>query len=181
MSGVFESVAFGSSWRQGQHWIESVERLNGRFLINAEDGGMTGWVQLQTDDVGGFAFEVRIVRGHIALQAVRRQSSLFPQPMDDVFADAERLSQFASTPVGRAIGGFLTCSRQNFRTQCRCQNRWWLAGMICVQSINTSGDEAFFPAAESRCGGLQPFFDLAVRAAFRQHEDQLGSKNIPGG
>ncbi len=44
----------------------------------------------------------------------------------------------------------------------------------CIQSVHASGDEAFFPAADRRCGGLQPFFDLIVRTAFGQQEDQLG-------
>src|SRR5512147_3125705 len=34
---VLEAMAFGASGRERQHWIEAVERLNGRFLVDRKD------------------------------------------------------------------------------------------------------------------------------------------------
>src|SRR4051812_20913606 len=42
VSIILESVSPGPSRRQRQHWIEAIERLNGRFLVYAVNGSMLG-------------------------------------------------------------------------------------------------------------------------------------------
>jgi hypothetical protein len=60
---VLEAVTLGSSRRKRQHRIEPIQGLNGGFLIDAEHGGMLRRPQIQADNVGRFAFELRIVAG----------------------------------------------------------------------------------------------------------------------
>jgi hypothetical protein len=48
---VFEPVAFGAARRHGQHGIEAIERLNRRFLVDAEDRGTLRRIEVQADDV----------------------------------------------------------------------------------------------------------------------------------
>src|SRR5215471_4087993 len=65
MSVILEAVAFGSSWGQRQYRIESIQRLNRRLFIYTEHRRMLRWLQVQPDNICGFAFEVRVVTRQI--------------------------------------------------------------------------------------------------------------------
>jgi hypothetical protein len=90
-------MALGAARRKRQHRIESIQRLNGGLLIDTKHGGMLRRAQVQPDNVSGFGFEIRIVAGHVALQAVRLQASLFPHPTHSVLADAQCCGKLATT------------------------------------------------------------------------------------
>ena len=90
-------MPFGASRRERQDRIETVQGLNGGLLIEAEYSRMLRRAQLEAEDVSGFAFEFRIVAGHVAFEAVRFQARFLPNAMHSVFADAERRSQLAAT------------------------------------------------------------------------------------
>jgi len=113
MAVVLEAMTLGSSRRKRQHGIEPVQGLDGGFLIDAEHGGMLRRPQIQADNVGRFAFELRIVAGHVTLQAMGFQARFFPDPMHRVLADSECGRQFAATPMGGTVAGFLAGGRQN--------------------------------------------------------------------
>ena len=89
VSVVLEAVTFGASRRERQDGIETIQGLNGGFLIDAEHGRVLRWVQIEAEDVGGFAFELGIVAGHVAFEAVRLQAGFLPDAMHGVFADAQ--------------------------------------------------------------------------------------------
>jgi len=67
---VLEAVTLGSSQRKRQHGSSRSKGLDGGFLIDAEHGGMLRRPQIQADNVGGFAFELRVVAGQVTLQAM---------------------------------------------------------------------------------------------------------------
>ena len=113
MPVVLKTVTLGASRRKRQDRVQPIQGLDGGLLINAEHGGMLRRPQIQSDNVGGFAFELRIVAGHVTLQAMGLQSSFFPDPMHRVFADSQRCRQFAATPMGGTVAGFLASGRQN--------------------------------------------------------------------
>ena len=46
---------------------------------------MLRWVQIEAEDVGRFGFELGIVAGHVAFEAVRLEAALLAKP------DARRL------------------------------------------------------------------------------------------
>jgi hypothetical protein len=72
---VFESVALGATRRKRQHRIESIQRLNGSLHTGTEHGGKLWRVQVPPDNVSDLGFEIRIVAGHVAFQAVRPLST----------------------------------------------------------------------------------------------------------
>ncbi len=100
---VLEAVTLGASRRTRQHGIEPVQGLDGGFLIDVENGGMLRRPQIEADNVGRFAFELRIVAGQVTLQAVGFETGFFPDPMYRVFADTQRGRQFAATPMRGGI------------------------------------------------------------------------------
>ena len=97
----------------------------------------------QADNVGRFAFELRLVAGRVTLQAVGFQASFFPDPMHSVLADSQRCRQFAATPMRGSVAGLLAGGGQNPSPQSRSQNRGLLAGMIGIEPVS--------PDSRKRC------------------------------
>jgi hypothetical protein len=151
--------------------------LNGGFLIDAEHGGMLRRAQIQADNVGRFAFELRIVAGQVTLQAVGFETGFFPDPMHHVFADTQRGRQLAATPMGGSVAGFLAGGRQNPRPQSRSQNRSLLAGMIGIEPVEPGLEKALLPADDRGSTGLQPALNGVEGSSFCQHQDELGAKD----
>jgi hypothetical protein len=98
--------------------------------------------QIQADNVGRFVFELRIVAGQVTLQAVGFETGFLPDPMHSVLADTQRCRQFAATPMGGTVVGFLARGRQNPGPQSGSQNRGLLAGMIRVEPVEPGFEEA---------------------------------------
>jgi hypothetical protein len=147
MPVIFETVPLGAAGRKRQNRIEPVERLNGGLFVDAEEGRMLGRVQIQADDVCGLAFEVRIVAGHVALQAMRLQTSLFPDAMHSVLADTRLDSQIAAAPVRRSILRLPAGGGENPRPQLRSEHRGWLSGVAGIQPVEAGSKEPLLPAS----------------------------------
>src|SRR6202030_3407550 len=108
------------------------------------------------------------------------QARFFPDPMYRVLADAQRGRQFAATPMGGTVAGFLAGGRQNAGPQSGSQNRGLLAGMIGVEPVEPRFQEALLPADDRGSTGLQPALYGAEGGSFCQHQDELGAKDVAG-
>jgi len=168
MPVVLEAVTFSSSRRKRQNGIEPIQGLEGGFLIDAEHGGMLRWPQIQADNVGRFALELRIVAGQVTLQAMGFQAGFFPDPMHCVLADSQCGRQFAATPMRGTVAGFLAGGRQNPGPQSWSQNRGLLAGMIGIEPVKPRFEEALLPADDRGSTGLQPALNGIEGGSFCQ-------------
>ena len=65
-----------SSWRELQDRIFTIQSLSGRLLIDTENRSVLPRIQVHADAAGSLLFKLRIVRGHIAFQAMRPQQVL---------------------------------------------------------------------------------------------------------
>ena len=137
MAVVLKTVAFGASRRERQNRIQPVQGLNGRLLIHAEHGRVLRRIQVQTDDVGGFRFELGIVAGHVSFQAMRLEAGFLPNAMHGIFADAQCRGQLAATPVRGAVTGLSPRGGQDPGAQSGRQNTGLLARMTGVQSVKS--------------------------------------------
>ncbi len=140
---VFKSMAFGAAGGKRQNRIEPIQCLNRRLLINTEHGGMLRRIQIQSDNVGGFGLEVRIVAGHIPLQPMRLQPRFFPDAMHGILADAQLRGEFAATPVSGTILRLSAGGRQNPGSQLRVSTEGGCPGWL-VSSPSS-------PEARKRC------------------------------
>ena len=62
MPGLYSKPrSLGAAGRERQHAVASVERLNRRLFVDTEDYGVARRIEVETDDVRGFALEVGIV------------------------------------------------------------------------------------------------------------------------
>ena len=142
---------------------------------------MLGRIEIEAEDVGRFGFKLGIIAGHVAFEAVRFQTGLLPNSMYGVFADAQRGSQLAATPVRGPVAGFSPRVGQNAGAQSGSQYTGFLAGMMGVQSIESVTTEALLPANDRGRRGLELSLDRVEGRAFVQHQNQLGAKHISGG
>ncbi len=76
MSVVLETVSFRSSWRQRQHRVEPIHRLDRRLFIYAEYRRMLRRIHIQADNICRFAFKIGIVARQIAFQTMWLQAGL---------------------------------------------------------------------------------------------------------
>jgi hypothetical protein len=135
-------------------------------------------IQVQTDDVGGFRFEIRIVAGQVTLDPMRFQARFFPHPVHHVLADAQRCGKLAATPVGGTVLWLFACRGENPSSQSGSQHECRLSGMIGIQTVDPRSKETLLPAAYRRCRSSQPLLDRAERHTFGQHENQPGTEDI---
>ena len=63
MAIVLEAVTFGASGRKWQNRVEPIQSLNRGLFIDAKHRGVLRRSQIQADNIGCLAFEVRIVAG----------------------------------------------------------------------------------------------------------------------
>src|SRR5258708_12414100 len=96
------------------------------------------------------------------------QARFFPAPMYRVLADAQRGRQFAATPMGGTVAGFLAGGRQNPGPQTRSQLRGLLAGMIGIEPVETGFEEALLPADDRGPPGFHPPLNRIEISSFRQ-------------
>ena len=152
MAVVFEPVALSAAWRQRQHGVQAIQRLNGRLLIHTKHGRMLRWVQIKPDDIRGLAFEVRIVAGHVAFQAVRLQSGFLPYAMHHVLAHVDRRSQLAAAPVRGSVFRFSSEWLPESWLAKRASARRPSARMVRIQSFHAGLHKPLFPARDRRRG-----------------------------
>src|SRR5215831_234804 len=119
MPVVLEAMTLGASGRERENRVEPIQSLDRRLLIDAEHGCMLRRIQIQTENVGRFAFELGIVAGQVTLQTVGFETSFLPDSMDGVFADSQSGRQFATAPMRRSIARLLAGGRQNPGSQGR--------------------------------------------------------------
>jgi len=178
MAVVLEPMTLGASRRQRQNGVEPIQSLDRGLLVDAEDRGVLRRIQVQSENIGRFAFELGIVAGQVTLQAMGFQAGFFPDPMHGVFAHAQRRRQFAATPMRGTIARFLAGGRQNSGPQCRRQHHGLLAGMIGIEPIESGLKEALLPADDGRGTRLQSALDGVEGSSLGQHQDELGAKNV---
>lgn len=103
---IFKAVGCGAPGRKRQNGIESIKRLDRAFFIHAENRGM-GWrMQIQTNDIGRFGFEVRVGAHHVLAQAMRLEAVAVPDSSHPHVGGFELSGEASATPVSAAVVGF---------------------------------------------------------------------------
>ena len=102
---IFKTVPLCAPWAQGQYRIQPIQCLNGAFLVDAEYRCIDRRPEIQTDDIGGFFLELRIVTGKIAAQSMRLQPSFgqdarYPDVVGAHFGAILRVDQCVDPSAG---------------------------------------------------------------------------------
>ena len=103
---VLKAMTLGSSRRQRQDRIFTIQCLNGRLLIDREHRRVLGWMKVQPDHVRSFSLEINIVTAHVTVHAVGPDAVLGPYTGNGHVRDiAQFQRQFTPAPVRRAVRG----------------------------------------------------------------------------
>ena len=159
--------------RQRQYGVESIQRLYRRLLVDAEDRSVRWGLNIQPNHIGGFGLEFRIVRTHIAVEAVRLQPMLGPYPRHHHVGSAQCLTELARAPMGSAVGRLaLQSPLQNARLQARRQHTRRLAAVAAVQTRDAFSSKPFAPTVDEPTTARQSVTDVIPTMAHLLVQDQ---------
>ncbi len=181
MAEVLEAMPFSPSGRQRQNGVVAIERLDGGFLINAENGRVLRWVHVEPNDVGGFLLKVRVIGQHVSFETMRLQSRSFPDPSHHHMADSKMLCEFARGPMRRTIGWALPRIFQDpsfqYGRPSLCTTTW-MTGKQTRESVLI---KALLPPAYvvsiATQGGCEPGVGVSIRES--QRSAVLGERLQP--
>src|ERR671924_836920 len=103
-------------------------------------------VQIQPNNVGGLLLKIWIVRGHVALDAMRLESVLTPHACHHHVADLQMRSEFARAPVGYSTRRRTPSRIQNPCFQFRREYGGNLSQVPAVESRDALLGKSFAPA-----------------------------------
>src|ERR1700730_13956513 len=83
-----------------QTGLGAVERLDWALLINREDDGVGGRIDIETDDVAELLAKLRVLRQFERPDTVRRELVSFQDALHRTQAHSGRLGKFPARPVG---------------------------------------------------------------------------------
>jgi len=170
-------MPLGSPRRERQHAVAAIERLNGGLFVHAEDRRVLRRIEIEPDDVGRLALEVRIVRRHVALQTMRLKTGFAPDEMNHRLAHAELVAELAAGPMRRTVARFAAGGVEDSGPRLGSEFAWRLPGALGFQAVESGLEEAPLPLADRTRRGVEFVDDLAVGPAVGQQQHDLGSKN----
>ena len=168
---VLKAVSLRAARRQGQHRVKAVQRLDRGFLIDREHGGVLRGMEIQPDHVRSLRLEVRIVRGHVALEAVRLQACPSPRLRDMIVINGQQPSELPGTPMGAAVRRGVPGLRQDPGFHRRREHRRRLAVVARLQARQARREEPPPPPIDVVAIARQRGFDRRIRIAVGQHQN----------
>ena len=163
----------GAARLHGQARLSAVECLDLALLVDGEDDGMSGWIDVETDDVAQLGDEPRISGELELLDPVRLKAVRAPDAVDGTGADVDGLRHHGSGPVGRFGGRLGLAERDDALGGIRSQG--WDARrprLVAQQPVVAFLHEAFLPAPDAGLGLAGPAHDLigANTVCTQQHD-----------
>jgi hypothetical protein len=175
---ILKTVPLGSSRRERQHGIEPVQSLDSALFVDAKDGRIDWWLQIQANDVSSLGFKIRVVAGHVTPKPVGLQSGFGQNTGYARMVGANFGCQLPSTPVRRAILGFLSGRRQNLSFELG----GLLAGYLTTMTTEKTGQalvhKAFEPKSHRVDAASQLPTHRPLRPAPSNQEDNLGPLHL---
>ena len=156
----------------GQSRLGAVQRLDLAFLIDGQDDGVGGRIDIQPNDIAQFADEVRIVRELEPPIAVRLQTMATPDATDRAFTDANCHGHHQSRPMGRFDGRVRQRQRRHaldhFEAK-RRDARW--PCFVTQKAVDAFLHEPLLPAPDAGLRFARPAHDLVRSGAVRTQKD----------
>src|SRR6185312_6362115 len=113
MTIILKAVSFSSTGRERQHWIQTIQCLDGTLFVDTEHCSVERRFKVQTEDIGRLLFKLRVGARHVAAYPMGLNSGPRPDTRYSTMGNAQMLSQPSGAPMSRAIGGCLLSGSQN--------------------------------------------------------------------
>ena len=175
---VLKTVSLSSSGRERQDWIEPVQSLDGALFIDTKDCSIDWRLQIQANDVSSLGFKIRVAAGHVAPKAVGLQSGFGQNAGHSRMVCAEFGRQLPSTPVRRAILGFVSDRSQNPSFELGALLAGYLATVTTEKTCQALVPKAFQPKSHRVDAASHLPTYRPLRPAARNQEDNLGPLHL---
>ena len=169
----------GAALLHRQTRLGAIQRLDLRFLIDRENDGMSGWINVEPDNVTQLVDELRIVGELELLHFMRLKAVSAPNALDGTGADADCFRHQGGGPVGRLGGRFGLGERHDAFRDLRPERRNARTARLVAQEAGEALlHEAFLPAPDTslRLAGLAHDVIGAGTGGTQQHD--LGPPNM---
>lgn len=169
----------GAAFLQRQAWLGPVERLDLAFLIETEDDGMGGRIDIEADHVPQLVDELGIVRELELAHPMRLEAVRTPDALDGADADSGRLSHHGASPVrclARRVGerqsddtlGHFAAKRLNARGP----------RLVTKQALEAFLHEPLLPTPDTGFRRAATAHDLRGADTVRAEQDDLGPPDM---
>src|SRR5215469_2780084 len=163
MTKIFKAMPFGSARGERQDRIKSVECLNRALLIHTKDCSLERRLKIQTDDVGGLLFELRVIADHVPTHSMRLNTEMAPDTAHARLTYAQLFGQPIAAPVGRTISGTLTGGLQDTGLGLSGPRPAWTTPIPRIESRQTLLLKAPLPLPDILITAIQPLPHFPVR------------------
>ena len=169
----------GAAFLHRQTGLSAVERLDLALLINGEDDGMGGRIDIETDDVAQLPHKLWVGGELEVFHPMRLKAVRTPDALDGTRADIDDFRHHGGGPVGRLcwrVGlGEHHDVLGNVRSQ-RPDARW--PRLVAQETVITFLHKAFLPAPNTGLRLAGPAHDLIGADTVRAEQDDLGSPDM---
>src|SRR6266446_4411100 len=152
MAIILKAMTLGSSRGKRQHRSKSIKCLDGALFIHTEDRSVHRRFEIQSDNVGCFFFEFRIVACHITPQPMRLNSELAPDPINGRMTNAQMFGQSIATPMGGSVHRPLARRFQDFGFHLRCAHPTLTASVARIQTAQPASLKTSLPDTDIAIG-----------------------------
>lgn len=162
----------------GQPGLGALQGLNLALLVNTQDNGLIGRVQVQPYDISELLGETRVSGELESLGTVRLKSVSVPYPVNSGVADALGLGHGACAPVSSTWRLGLGCQFHNLGNSFRAIDATSSpTGLYLGQGIDSAALETSPPQDHRRATDSQLLCDTVVGATSRGQQDNLRPHN----
>jgi len=168
-------MPFGLPWRQGQHRILAVQRLDLGFLVHTKHGRMLRWIQRELDDVRGFCFAVWVVRCHRALQPMRLEPMLHSDARHLHVANPEPGCQLVGAPMRRAVSRRPPRRRQDASCCLRGVSQAHVPAIATVQPDQSFSGKSLAPVRDNAAATPHRVTHSSPGLLLRQKQNHAGA------
>ena len=162
-----------------QTGLGAVERLDLALLINREDDGVGGRIDIETDDVPELLDKLRVLRQFERPDTVRRELVSFQDALHRTQAHSGRLGKFPARPVGalarRRPQGQIDHPLNGVGRQ---RGLARLARLVAQQPFDALRHEPRLPGPHHRLRFTGPAHDLGSAAAVGGGKDNIGAPQV---
>ena len=179
MAFVVVGHGSGTTLLHRQTGLGAVKRLDLALLIDREDDGMGGRIDIEADDVAQLVDKLR-VGGELELfHPVRLKAVRTPDALDGTRADIDDLRHHGGGPVGRLCWRLGLGERHDTPDDARSQGRnARTPRLVAQEAFITLLHEAFLPAPDTGFRLAGPTHDLIGADTVRAKQDDLGSPDM---
>ena len=159
--------------------LGAIKRLNLALLIDRQDNGVVGRIDVEADDLVQFGGKLRIVGQLELTHPVRLEAMSTPYPLHRADANPGRLRHRRTAPVtGRR---WRASQGQGDHTFSHLRAQRWNARPSCLVPPKANGSfvaETFLPAPDHRLGLSGGLHDLSGAVTVGRQKDDLCPPNV---